>query len=192
MTYAYKVVRVEMDESDYHSFLKSLSYNFRYRYIVRPSWMYAIIKLGIPKKANIVTPEFQAAEFSYIKCRCDLARFIKVEKIFLKTLSNTTYFSTSGDDVYYYDITNHIKKKYNIKDFHYSSLFNHFFPYYYGKYVKPDKKIDLNSCKECGSGIHFVNSIIDAENFLKINVLKNYYNSVQEGKIDGIFSEDGN
>ena len=192
MTYKYKVVRVEMDDLDYHSFIKSFSYSFRYRYIIRPSWMYAIIKLGIPKKANVVTPEFQAAEFSYIKCRCDLARFIKVEKIFLKTLSNTTYFSTSGDDVYYYDITNHIKKKYNIKDFHYSSLYNHFFPYYYGKYVKPDKKIDLNACKECGSGIHFVNSIIDAENFLKINVLKNYYNSVQEGKTDGIFSEDRN
>lgn len=192
MTYAYKVVRVEMDDYIYHNFIKSLSSRFRSRFIIRQSWMYAIIKLGIPKKANVVTPEFQAAEFSYIKCRCDSARFIKVEKIFLKTISNVTCFSHMGDDIFYYDITNHIKKKYNIKELHYSSLFNHFFPYYFGKYVKPDKKIDLDSRKECGSGIHFVSSIIDAENFLKINILKNYYNNVQEGETDGIFSETGN
>lgn len=192
MTYKYKIVRVEMDDTDYHSFLRSLSSRFRSRYIIRQSWMYAIIKLGIPKKANVVIPEFQSCEFNYIKCRCDSAKFIKVEKIFLKTLSNVTYFSTSGDDIFYFDITNHMKKKYNIKDFDYSSLYNHFFPYFFGKYVEPDKKIDLDSRKECGSGIHFVNSITDAENFLKINIFKNYYNNVQEGNIDGIFSEDRN
>ena len=191
MTYAYKAVRVEMDEKVHNDFIKSLSSMFRKRRIICQP-MYAIIKLGIPKKAEIVTPEFQAAEFSYIKCRCGLAKFIKVEKIFLKTLSCLTYFATRGDDIYYYDITNYIKKKYNVKDFHYSSLYNRFFPYYYGKYVKPDKKIDLNPHKECGSGIHFVNSIRDAENYLKINILKNYCNYVQEGETDGIFSEDGN
>ena len=189
MTYVYKVVRVEMDEKVHNDFIKSLSDMFKKRRIICQS-MYAIIKLGIPKKAKIVTPEFQMNE--YIKYRCDLAKFIKVEKIFLKTLSCLTYFATRGDDIYYYDITNYIKKKYNVKDFHYSSLYNRFFTYYFGEYVKPDKKIDLNLHKCCGSGIHFLNSIIDAENYLKINILENCFNYVQEGKTDGIFSEDGN
>lgn len=53
--------------------------------------------------------------------------------------------------------------------------------------LNPIKKIDLNPHKECGSGIHFVNSIIDAENFLRINVLQDYCNYVQEGKADDIW-----
>jgi hypothetical protein len=191
MTYAYKVVRVEIDNAEnYDNFIRSLSSSFRDRYIY--SWMYAIIKLDIPKKANIVTPKFQTGQHSYTKSRCDSAKFVKVEKIFFKAIARSTYFATGGDDIYYYDITNHMKKKYNIKDFRYSSLYEYVFRYYFGEYVKPVNKIDLDSHKECGSGIHFVNSITDAENFLKINIFKNYYNNVQEGETDGIFSKDRN
>jgi len=190
MTYKYKIVRVEMDDTDYHSFIKSLSRNFKDQHII--SWTYAIIKIGIPKRAKIIVPEFQYDEEAYIKCRCDLAKFIKVERIYLKAINKSTFFATGGDDIQYYDVTNYMKKKYNIKDFRYSSLYKYVFRYNLGEYVKPDKKLDLCSNKECGSGIHFVSSIIDAENYFKINVLQNYYNNVQEGETDGIFSEDGN
>ena len=190
MTDGYKVVIVEMGDIDYCNFIGSLSSRFKDRCIY--SWMYAVIKLGIPKKANIVTPEFQTNECDYIKCRCDSAKFIKVEKIFLKTILKSTFLATGGDDICYYDVTKYIKKKYNIKDFHYLSLYDHFFAYNFGKYVAPEKKINLNPHEKCGSGIHFVNSITDAENFLKINVFQNYYNNVQEVKADGIFSENRN
>lgn len=90
MTYVYKVVRVEVDNvEDYNNFIRSLSSSFRDRYIY--SWMYAIIKLGIPKKANVVTPEFQTNDCDYIKCRCDSAKFIKVEKIFFKAIAKLTF-----------------------------------------------------------------------------------------------------
>ena len=186
MTYGYKVVKVEINDTD--RWKKYFSKEFNQRYFV--IGIYAIIKLGIPKKANIVTPIQMIANFT--KSRCDIAKFVKIEKIYFEVIKKTDFARFGRRDIYYCDVTKFMKNNYDLKtpdkDVVYVSTYSRYFYYRFNKYVTPIRMFDFNQFKSCSSGIHYVDSFEEAKTYLEIYELNSDYNNVKEVKTDGIFS----
>ena len=192
MIYAYKIVQV----ANIYNELKRnhLSDKFEEKYFPYSWAIYAIIKIGIPKKANIVTPFFQTNAGDFTKCRCDLAKFIKVEKIYLAAAQRKGISYAIARTIDIYDITKYMKKEYDINQLTYISTFNTFFEYEYGEYVKPRHAFNASPYTSCASGIHFVNTIDEAKNYFKEVVLHEAYikNINEEDKVNVIFNKNGN
>lgn len=193
MTYGYKIVEVV----DIHEELRKnhLSDYFEENYSLFDWTVYALIKIGIPKKAEIVIPcESCQLYSSFIKCRCDLAKFVKVEKIYLAALQRKGMFYLRTRVIDLYDITRYMKKEYDINQLTYVSTYDRDFEYKINKYVKPKHVFNGSPFISCASGIHFVNTIEEAKNFLKEVELYSAFrkNVTEEVKINGIFSKDRN
>ncbi len=192
MTYVYKIVQV--NNICYELRRNHLSDKFEEKYAPFAWAVYALIKIGIPKKAKIVIPcESSQLSSSFTKCRCDLAKFVKVEKIYLAATQRKgiSFHMTRVVDIY--DITRYMKKEYDINQLTYVSTFDAYFEYEINKYVKPRHGFNVRPYVSCGSGIHFVSTIDEAKNYFKEMVLHNcdINNINEEVNINGIFSKDG-
>ena len=192
MTYAYKVVRVKLKEFGIftNDFVNSFSKDFKKEN--KFDGLFAVIKLGIPSKAKTVVPIYQMSR-RYIKSRCNKAKFIGVEKFYLVTILKTN--KRNKDDLCnmnYYDVTDFIKKHYDINLLCYRSYADRFFTYKIGEYAVPHNFFDESPIKSCTSGIHYVDTIKEAILYFIECILHDSYNNVQEGETDGIFSEDWN
>ena len=193
MTYGYKVVEV----IDIYDELKRnhLSDEFEEKYSPFGWLVYAIIKIGIPKKAKRVIPYRSAqTSSSFTKCRCDLAKFVKVEKIYLTAAQRKGIFYINNRVIDMYDITRYMKKEYDINQLSYVSTYNTYFEYEINKYVKPRQVFNASPYSSCASGIHFVSTFDEAKNYLKEVTLHGDYikNINEEVKVNGIFSKDRN
>ena len=192
MTYVYKVVKVKFKEHNIFTkdFVNSFSKDFKKKN--KFDGLSAVIKLGIPSKAKTITPACQMSK-RYIKSRCNKAKFIGVEKFYLATiLKNNSKKSDDLCHMNYYDITNFMKKHYNIDLLCYTSYADRFFTYKIGEYAVPHNFFDENPIRSCSSGIHYVDTIKEAIIYFTECILHDYYNKVQEVETDGIFSEDRN
>ena len=192
MTYGYKIVQVV---NIYDELKRNhLSDEFEEKYFPYSWAIYAFIKIGIPKKAEIVIPFVNSqSSSSFTKCRCDLAKFIKVEKIYLAASQRkgTSYGIARNIDIC--DITNYIKKEYDINQLTYISTYDSFFEYEINKYVKPKYTFDTSPYSSCASGIHFVNTIDEAKKYFKEVVLNSAdIDNIKEVKVNGIFNKNGN
>ena len=193
MTYGYKAVQVI--NICYELKRNHLSDDFEEKYTPCGWMVYALIKIGIPKKAKIVIPYEGSQLYSnFTKCRCDLAKFVKVEKIYLAATQRKGASDPRTRVVDIYDITRYMKKEYDINQLTYVSAFDKHFEYEINKYVKPRFMFNASPLTSCASGIHFVNTIDEAKNYFKELVLHNcyIYNINEEVNINGIFSKDGN
>lgn len=193
MTYGYKIVEVVRIYDELKR--NHLSDGFEEKYSPFGWVVYAIIKIGIPSKAKRVIPYRSAqTSSSFTKCRCDLAKFVKVEKIYLAAAQRKGIFYPSTRVVDMYDITRYMKKEYDIKQLTYVSAWDTYFEYEINKYVKPRHVFNTSPYTSCASGIHFVNTIDEAKNYLKEVTLHGDYieNINEEVDINGIFSKDGN
>lgn len=194
MTYGYKIVQVVNIRDELKR--NHLSDDFEEKYFSHGWAVYALIKIGIPKKAKTVIPfAISQSSTSFTKCRCNLAKFVKVEKIYLSAAQRKNVFYPPNNRVIdVYDITKYMKKEYDVHQLTYVSLCNIFFEYKINKYVEPKLTFNTSPYEFCASGIHFVNTINEAKNYFKEVVLhKNYIKNInEEGKIDGIFSKDRN
>lgn len=190
MTYGYKVVRVVGSIHD--ELYNKMTYKFKEKYLRYSHDIYAIIKLGIPKRAKIVIPEHLDHYDGYTKCRCNKAKFVKVEKIYL-TSAQRKNFMSFGELIFdMYDITDYINKKYDIKSLAYVSCYDCLFGYKFNEYVQPKFKFNDDTRMDCGSGIHFFKSIEETKAYIKVTLIPGYNYRVKEVKNNGIFSEDGN
>lgn len=192
MTYGYKIV--EVINIFYELKRNHLSDEFEEKYTPFGWMVYALIKIGIPKKAKIVTPyESSQLSSSFTKCRCDLAKFVKVEKIYLAAAQRKGVSCPRTRVVDIYDITRYMKKEYDINQLTYVSTYDTHFEYEINKYVKPRCKFDLSPFIPCASGIHFFKTIDEAKNYFKETVLYYTYieNINEEVNINGIFSKNG-
>lgn len=190
MTYAYKVVQVVniCDE-----LMKKLSKYAKEKYIAYGFSIYAIIKIGIPKKAKIVIPSEQLSS-EVTKCRCNLAKFVKVEKIYFAAIQREGYEYLRTRRVDIYNITNYIKKEYNINQLTYISTYDPEFIYPFNEYVKPKYVFDASQFISCASGIHFFETIDETKHYFINNTLlySAFSDNIKERKNNGIFSEDRN
>ena len=116
MTYGYKIV--EVINVCYELKRNHLSDEFEEKYTPFGWMVYALIKIGIPKKAKIVIPyESSQLSSSFTKCRCDLAKFVKVEKIYLAATqrNGSSCPRTRVVDVYditYFSISEYLSSEY--------------------------------------------------------------------------------
>ena len=131
----------------------------------------ALVRLEIPDDAKIVYPidtdyylqtgliEEPISSLNYrssIKCRCSKAKIVEVIK--------------------YYDVYCVIRSIfYKLQEIHcdldpyslvFKSLYNDEFYYKFNEYTEPDS-LDTSIHTECGHGIHFCKTILDAKRFME-------------------------
>lgn len=190
MTYGYKVVKVVGSIHD--ELYDKMTYKFKEKHLEFSHDIYAIIKLGIPKRAKIVIPEHLGHYDKYIKCRCNKAKFVKLEKMYLISVRIKKYLSFDNCIIFdMHDITDYINKKYDIKKLAYVSCYDGLFKYKFNEYVQPRFKFNDDTQIDCGSGIHFFKSIEETKAYIKNVLIPGYNYIVKEMKNNGIFSEDG-
>lgn len=190
MTYAYKVVQVVGSIHD--ELYNKMTHKFKENHFRFYHDIYAIIKLGIPKRAKIVIPEHFGHYDRYTKCRCNKAKFVKVEKTYLISVRNKKYMSSGNCIFDMCDITDYINEKYDIKSLTYVSRYDSLFKYKFNEYVQPKFKFNSDTQMDCGSGIHFFKSIEETKAYIKDVMVPGYNYIVKEIKNNGIFSKDGN
>lgn len=190
MTYVYKAVKVVGSIHD--ELYNKMTYKFKEKHLRFGHDIYVIIKLGIPKRAKIVIPEHLGHYDKYTKCRCDKAKFVKVEKTYLISVQSKNYTSLRERTFDMCDITDYINKKYDTKNLVYVSYYDSLFEYKFNEYVQPKFKFNDDIRMTCGSGIHFFKSIEETKAYIKDILIPGYDYRVKERKNNGIFSEDRN
>ena len=190
MTYVYKAVKVVGSIHD--ELYNKMTYKFKEKHLRFGYDIYVIIKLGIPKRAKIVIPEHLGHYEKYTKCRCNKAKFVKVEKTYLTSVRSKNYTSLDERIFDMCDITDYINKKYDTKNLVYVSYYDSLFEYKFNEYVQPKFKFNDDVRKTCGSGIHFFKTIEETKAYIKDTLIPGCNYSVMERKNNGIFSEDRN